>query len=45
VILFQVVRFGEGLQYYEERHREQRLQLLTQRAARLGLLLAAPEIA
>jgi transposase len=33
----------KGQQYYEERHREQQVHLLTQRAAKLGLLLVAPE--
>lgn len=35
----------KGQQYYEERHRVQQVQLLTQRAAKLGLLLVAPEVA
>ena len=35
----------KGLQYYEERHREQQVQLLTKRAAKLGLQLVAPEVA
>jgi hypothetical protein len=35
----------KGQQYYEERHREQQVQRLKQRAARLGLLLVAPEVA
>jgi hypothetical protein len=34
-----------GLQYYEERHREQQIQLLRKRAAKLGLQLTEPEIA
>jgi hypothetical protein len=34
----------KGLQYFEERHRQQQVQLLKQRAARLGLLLVAPEV-
>jgi transposase len=35
----------QGQQYYEERHREQQVHLLKQRAAKLGLLLVAPEVA
>lgn len=35
----------KGLQYYEERHREQQIQLLRKRAAKLGLQLTEPEIA
>ena len=33
----------KGQQYYEERHREQQVQLLKKRAAKLGLQLVAPE--
>jgi transposase len=35
----------KGQQYYEERHREQQVHLLKQRAAKLGLLLVAPDVA
>ena len=35
----------KGLQCYEERHREQQVQLLRKRAAKLGLQLVAPEVA
>ena len=34
-----------GLQYYEERHREQQVQLLKTRAAKLGLQIVEPEAA
>jgi len=35
----------KGLQYYEDRHHEQQVQLLQKRAAKLGLRLIAPEVA
>jgi transposase len=35
----------KGLQYYEDRHREQQVQILKQRAAKLGLQLVAAEVA
>jgi hypothetical protein len=35
----------KGLQYYEERHREQHVQLLKKRAAKLGLQIVEPEAA
>jgi transposase len=35
----------KGLQYYEERHREQQVQLLKKRAAKLGLQIVEPEAA
>jgi hypothetical protein len=34
-----------GLQYYEERHRQQQIQLLTKRAAKLGLQIVEPQAA
>ena len=34
----------KGLQYYEARHREQQVQLLKHRAAKLGLQLVAPDV-
>jgi hypothetical protein len=35
----------KGLLYYEERHREQQVQLLKERAAKLGSQLVEPEAA
>ena len=39
-----MLRWGQeyvdkGIQYYEERHREQQIRLLKKRAAKLGLLV------
>ena len=49
-LVYRLLKWGHeyvdtGLQYYEERHRQQQVQLLTKRAAKLGLQLVAPEIA
>jgi transposase len=49
-LVYRLLKWGhayvdKGQQYYEERHREQQLQRLKQRAAKLGLLLVAPEVA
>jgi transposase len=49
-LVYRMLKWGheyvdKGLRYYEERHREQQVQLLKQRAAKLGLRLVAPEIA
>jgi hypothetical protein len=49
-LVYRLLKWGheyvdKGLQYYEERHREQQVQLLKKRAAKLGLQLVAPEIA
>jgi serine/threonine protein kinase len=35
----------KGLQYYEERHRQQQVHLLKKRAAKLGLQIIEPEVA
>lgn len=35
----------KGLQYYEERHRQQQVQLLKKRAAKLGLQIVEPQAA
>jgi hypothetical protein len=35
----------KGLQYYEQRQREQQVQLLKKRAAKLGLQIIEPEAA
>ncbi len=44
VLVYRMLRWGQeyvdkGLQYYEERHREQQIRLLKKRAAKLGLLV------
>jgi len=49
-LVYRLLKWGhayvdKGLQYYEDRHREQQVQLLRQRAAKLGLLLVAPDVA
>ena len=48
-LVYRLLKWGhayvdKGQQHYEERHREQQLQLLTKRAAKLGLQLVAPEV-
>ena len=42
VLVYRMLRYGheyvdKGMQYYEERHREQQILLLKKRAAKLGL--------
>lgn len=49
-LIYRLLKWGhayvdKGLRYYEERHREQQVQLLKRRAAKLGLQLVAPDIA
>jgi transposase len=49
-LVYRMLKWGheyvdKGLQYYEERHREQQVQLLQKRAAKLGLQLVAPVVA
>ncbi|PWT82036.1 MAG: IS110 family transposase, partial [Blastocatellia bacterium] len=44
VLVYRMLRWGheyvdKGLQYYEERHREQQIRLLKKRAAKLGLVV------
>jgi hypothetical protein len=44
VLIYRMFRWGQayvnkGMQYYEERHREQQIRLLKKRAATLGLVL------
>jgi len=44
VLVYRMLRWGQeyvdkGIQYYEERHREQQIRQLKKRAAKLGLLL------
>ena len=50
VLVYRMLRWGheyvdKGLEYYEERHREQQVQLLKKRAAKLGLQIVEPEAA
>jgi transposase len=45
VLVYRMLRWGheyvdKGMQYYEERHREQQIRLLKKRAAALGLMVA-----
>jgi transposase len=49
-LVYRLLKWGheyvdQGLEYYEARHREQQVQLLKKRAAKLGLQLVEPEIA
>ena len=49
-LVYRLLKWGhayvdKGQHYYEERQREQQVQLLTRRAAKLGLQLVAPEVA
>jgi hypothetical protein len=49
-LVYRMLKWGheyvdKGLQYYEERHREQQVQLLKKRAAKLGLQVLEPEAA
>jgi hypothetical protein len=49
-LVYRLLKWGheyvdQGLEYYEARHREQQLQLLKKRAAKLGLQIIEPEIA
>jgi hypothetical protein len=49
-LVYRLLRWGheyvdKGLTYYEARHREQQVQLLTKRAAKLGLQIIEPEMA
>ena len=44
VLVYRMLRWGQeyvdkGMQYYEERHREQQIRLLKKRAAKLGLVV------
>jgi len=43
-LVYRMLRWGheyvdKGMQYYEERHREQQIRLLKKRAAALGLVV------
>jgi transposase len=49
-LVYRMLKWGheyvdKGLQYYEERHRQQQVQLLKKRAAKLGLQIIEPEVA
>lgn len=49
-LVYRLLKWGheyvdQGLEYYEARHREQQVQLLKKRAAKLGLQIIEPEIA
>jgi transposase len=49
-LVYRMLRWGheyldKGLQYYEQRHREQQVKLLKKRAAKLGLQIVEPEAA
>jgi hypothetical protein len=49
-LVYRMLKWGheyvdKGLQYYEERHREQQVQLLKKRAAKLGLQIVGPPAA
>ena len=50
VLVYRMLRWGhayvdKGLQYYEERHRQQQIHLLKKRAAKLGLQIVEPQLA
>ena len=49
-LVYRMLKWGheyvdKGLQYYETRHRDQQVQLLTKRAAKLGLRIVEPDAA
>jgi hypothetical protein len=49
-LVYRMLKWGheyvdKGLQYYEERHRQQQVQLLKKRAAKLGLQIVGPQTA
>lgn len=49
-LVYRMLKWGheyvdKGLRYYEERHRDQQVQLLKKRAAKLGLQIIEPEAA
>jgi len=46
-LVYRMLKWGheyvdKGLQYYEDRHREQQVRLLQKKAAKLGLLIVEP---
>jgi transposase len=49
-LVYRLLKWGheyvdKGLQYYEERHREQQIHLLQKKAAKLGFLIVEPGVA
>ena len=49
-LVYRMLKWGheyvdKGLQYYEQRHREQQVQLLKKRSAKLGLQVLEPDAA
>jgi transposase len=49
-LVYRMLRWGhayvdKGMQYYEERHRQQQIHLLKKRAAKLGLQIVEPQVA
>jgi transposase len=49
-LVYRMLKWGheyvdKGLQYYEQRHRQQQVHLLKKRAAKLGLQIIEPEVA
>ena len=47
-LVYRMLKWGheyvdKGLQYYEDRHREQQVQLLKKRAVKLGLQIVEPQ--
>jgi transposase len=49
-LVYRMLKWGheyvdKGLQYYEQRHREQQVQLLKKRATKLGLQIVEPDAA
>jgi transposase len=49
-LVYRMLRWGheyldKGLQYYEQRHRDQQVQQLKKRATKLGLQIIGPEAA
>ena len=50
LLVYRMLRWGHeyvdtGMQYYEQRHREQQIHLLKKRAAKLGLQIIEPQAA
>ena len=49
-LVYRMLKWGHeyvdrGMQYYEERHRDQQIHLLKKRAAKLGLKIVEPQVA
>ena len=50
VLVYRMLKWGHeymdrGMQYYEERHRDQQIHLLKKRVAKLGLQIVEPQMA